>query len=69
MGVFERILKCADPVGQNCDFVMEHFGIGEHKPDRNWHQRTPVAAELTICAQGGQYYLLPLPVVRDPVGC
>ncbi len=32
MGIFERILERADTVGQNCDFVMEYFGVGKHKP-------------------------------------
>ena len=66
MGIFECVLQRADTVGEHCDFVMEYFGVGEYKPNKNWRQGAPVTAELTICL--GQRYLLPLPVVREPVG-
>ena len=49
MGILERILKRTDAVGENCDFIMEYFGVGEYKPDKNWRQGTPVTAELMKC--------------------
>ena len=48
MGILEGILEGTDTVGQNCDFVVEYFGVGEDKPNRYWHQKAPVTAELTI---------------------